>query len=113
MTPRSSGFRIAIGGIFQETSQFLTTRTDLDLWENTYIHHGDDLLQLAGTDCENAGMLAVCEAEGARAVPLLAARCVSGGPSTDHCYRTLRQALLSPCGKPLRWTACCWRSTDP
>ena len=96
MTPRSSGLRIAIGGIFQETSQFLTTRTDLDLWENTYIHHGDDLLQLAGTDCENAGMLSVCEAEGARAVPLLAARCVSGGPSTDGCYRTLKQALLSP-----------------
>ena len=99
MVRRSSNLRIAIGGIFQETSQFLTTRTELDLWKNTYIHHGDDLLQLAGTDCENAGMLAVCEAEGAQAVPLLAARCVSGGPSTDDCYRTLKQSLLSPLRK--------------
>ena len=47
-------------------------------------------------------MLAVCEAEGARAVPLVAARCVSGGPSTDDCYRTLRQSLLSPLRKAAR-----------
>ncbi len=96
MTPRPSGLRIAIGGIFQETSQFLTTRTDLDLWQNTYIHKGNDLLQLAGTDCESAGMLATCEQEGAQPLPLVAARCVSGGPSTDRCYQTLKEFLLSP-----------------
>ena len=100
--------RIAIGGVFQETSQFLTTRTELDLWKNTYVHHGGDLLQLAGTDCENAGMLAVCQAEGAQAVPLLAARCVSGGPQHRQLLPGPSSSRSSPtCGKPLPWTASC------
>ena len=74
--------RIALGSIFHETSHFLTTRTELDLWRNTYLYEGADLLALAGTDCEVAGMLATCRDEGAETVPLMAARCVPGGPNT-------------------------------
>ena len=89
------GQRIAIGSIFQESNHFAATRTDLDLFRNTYILEGDDLLRLAGTDSEIAGMLAECERAGVEVVPLLAARSVSGGILTDTCYQTLKEALLA------------------
>lgn len=91
MTPR-----IAVGSIFQESNEFVTTQTDLALFRNTYVHERDALLQLAGTDCEVAGVLAVCERERAQVIPLVAARCVSGGPLSDACYASLKEALLAP-----------------
>ena len=87
--------RIGVGSIFQESNQFAATQTDLSLFRNSYVHEGDTLLQLAGTDCEVAGMLATCEAAGAQVVPLLAARCVSGGVLSDDCYAYLKDALLA------------------
>lgn len=88
--------RIAIGSIFQESNEFVKIRTELDLFRNTYVHERQALLSLAGTDCEVAGMLAVCESEGATVIPLVAARCVSGGPLSDDCYSYLKNALLTP-----------------
>jgi microcystin degradation protein MlrC len=88
--------RIAIGSIFQESNHFVTTRTDLALFRNTYVVEGDELFDLVGTDCEIAGMLSVCTDARAEVVPLLAARSVSGGPLTDACYGYLKQALLAP-----------------
>ena len=90
-----TGIRIGVGSIFQESNQFAATQTDLSLFRNSYVHEGDTLLQLAGTDCEVAGMLATCEAAGAQVVPLLAARCVSGGVLSDDCYAYLKDALLA------------------
>ena len=55
-----AGMRIGIGSIFQESNQFAATQTDLSLFRNSYVHEGDALLQLAGTDCEVAGILATC-----------------------------------------------------
>ena len=95
MNSNKSNLRVAIGGIFQETSQFLTTQTNLDLWENTYIHKGPEVFQLFGTDCETAGILATCIKNNIQTVPLAVARCVSGGPNTDHCYQFLKNLLLS------------------
>ena len=95
MTSNKSNLRVAVGGILQETSQFLTTQTNLDLWKNTYIHKDSELFQLFGTDCETAGMLATCIDKNVHVVPLMAARCVSGGPNTDHCYQFLKNLLLS------------------
>lgn len=86
--------RIALGSIFQESNHFAHQRTGLDLFRNTYLLEGDDVLRLAGTDGEPAGMLAACERSGATVVPLLAARSVSGGVLTDDCYGTLKAALL-------------------
>ena len=93
--------RIAIGSIFHETSHFLSTRTELDLWRNTYLHEGTDALELDGTDCEVAGMLAACHPEQAGVIPLMAARCVPGGPNTEACYAYLREALLAPLRRAL------------
>ena len=90
-----AGMRIGIGSIFQESNQFAATRTDLALFRNSYVHEGDALLQLAGTDCEVAGILATCAEEGAQPVPLLAARSVSGGALSDACYTELKETLLA------------------
>ena len=90
-----TGMRIGIGSIFQESNQFAATQTDLALFRNSYVHEGDALLQLAGTDCEVAGMLATCADAGAQAVPLLAARSVSGGALSDACYTELKETLLA------------------
>ena len=62
--------RIGVGSIFQESNQFAATQTDLSLFRNSYVHEGDTLLQLAGPDCEVAGMLATCQAAGAQVVPV-------------------------------------------
>lgn len=91
----SHAWRVAIGSIFAESSHFLTTRIDRSYFENTYIYERDDLFRLAGTDCEIAGALTICERENAEIVPLVAARSVSGGPVTDECYNELKQMLLS------------------
>ena len=91
-----NGLRIGVGSIFQESNQFAAPQTELSLFRNTYVHAGDALLQLAGTDCEVAGMLATCAEEGAQVVPLLAARSVSGGALSDDCYAYLKEALLAP-----------------
>ena len=90
-----AGMRIGIGSIFQESNQFAATQTGLDLFRNSYVHEGDALLQLAGTDCEVAGILATCVDAGAQAVPLLAARSVSGGALSDACYTELKETLLA------------------
>ena len=87
--------RIGVGSIFQESNQFAATQTDLALFRNSYVHEGDALLQLAGTDCEVAGILATCAEEGAQPVPLLAARSVSGGVLSDACYTELKETLLA------------------
>ena len=90
-----TAMRIGIGSIFQESNQFAATQTDLALFHNSYVHDGDALLQLAGTDCEVAGILATCAEEGAQPLPLLAARSVSGGALTDDCYTELKERLLA------------------
>ena len=90
-----TAMRIGIASIFQESNQFAATQTDLVLFRNSYVHDGDALLQLAGTDCEVAGILATCAKEGAQPLPLLAARSVSGGVLTDNCYTELKEMLLA------------------
>ena len=87
--------RVGVGSIFQESNQFAATQTDLSLFRNSYVHEGGALFQLAGTDCEVAGILATCADEGAQVLPLLAARSVSGGPLSDDCYAYLKETLLA------------------
>ncbi len=96
MTNSESKLRIAVGAIFNETSAFLTTRADIQHWKNTYVLHGADLFALASTTTEEAGVLAVCANVGVEVVPLMAARSVSSGPSTDACYAELKESLLRP-----------------
>ena len=88
--------RIAIGSIFQESNEFVTVQTELDLFRNSYVYERDDLFRLTDADCEVAGMLAVCARENAEVAPLVAAACVSGGSLSDACYTALKDAMLTP-----------------
>ena len=90
-----SVFRIAIGQISQESNSFVSALAEIDLFRNSYLHEGDELFQLASSDTEIAGMLAVCQEEGAEVVPLIATRSVSGGPLSDECYGTLKSKMLA------------------
>ena len=79
MTDARAGrrLRIAVGQISQESNSFVDTRTGLDLFRNSYLCEGDEILTLRSTDTEVAGMLTVCDAEGVEVVPLIATRSVS------------------------------------
>jgi len=88
--------RIAVGSIFQESNEFVLTRTELDLFRNTYVHERDALFALTGTDCEVAGMLAVCTQEAATVVPLVAGRGVS---PADRCPTSVIPISKKPCSR--------------
>jgi microcystin degradation protein MlrC len=89
-------YRVAVGQISQESNSFVAVLAELRDFENSYLHRGDALFGLAGSETEVAGMLAVCSEQGAEVVPLVATRAVSGGPLSAACYATLRAALLDP-----------------
>ena len=88
--------RIALGGLFTETTHFLSTTAGLDHWRNGYVLQGEEVFSLRGATCEEAGMLAILEGEGVEVVPLAAARTVSSGPSTDAAFAYLKDAILRP-----------------
>ena len=55
-----AGFRIAVGSIYQEGNSFVNTRTDLDLFQNSYLLERDELLELGSeAKCREAGKLRV------------------------------------------------------
>src|SRR5215213_5639532 len=90
--------RIAVGQISSESNHFVQFLCDIDFFEKTgYVRRGDELLGLAGTDTEVAGMLAILQqADDVEIVPLLAARANSSGPLSAQCYTTLKELLLAP-----------------
>jgi microcystin degradation protein MlrC len=90
--------RIAVGQISSESNHFVHTPCELDFFYQTgYVRQGDELLGLAGTDTEVAGMLAILQqAEDVEIVPLLAARANSSGILSAECYKTLKDLLLAP-----------------
>ena len=96
MTSDRRSPRIALGALFSETSHFLTTTVGLDHWRNTYVLAGNDIFSLRGATCEEAGALNVLDAAGVDLLPLLAARAVSSGPTTEEAYRWLKQGILAP-----------------
>src|ERR1019366_10487899 len=86
MTSDRRSPRIALGALFSETSHFLTTTAGLDHWRNTYVLAGNDIFSLRGATCEEAGAFNVLDAAGVDLLPLLAARAVSSGPTTEEAY---------------------------
>jgi microcystin degradation protein MlrC len=89
--------RIAVGQISSESNHFVSTPCELDFFRKTgYLLEGNELLTLAGTDTEVAGILATLEeAEDVDIVPLLAARANSSGPLSFACYSFLKDHLLT------------------
>jgi microcystin degradation protein MlrC len=88
--------RIAVGGMFTETTHFLTTIVGLEHWRNGFVLEGDEVFALRNATSEEAGVLAVLDEVGASILPLAAARTVSGGPSSDTTYAFLKEAILQP-----------------
>src|SRR5215218_3514809 len=95
MTGPASRSRIAIGQISQESNAFVTWRTELTHFQNSYLLEGADVFALADSQTEVAGALAVCQVAGVDIVPLIATRSVSGGPLSSACYSELRARLLA------------------
>ena len=96
MSQSNSQYRIAIGSMSNETSHFLTTITELEHWQNNYVLYENALFNLAGTDCEIAGMLSTLDEKRVEIVPLMAANAVAGGPNSDACYQHLKESILHP-----------------
>lgn len=88
--------RIAVGGLFTETTHFGTKTVGLDHWRNGYVLAGAGVLSLRGRTTEEAGMIAILDEVGATIVPLAVARTVSSGPTTDEAHAVLREAILYP-----------------
>ena len=87
--------RFAIGGIIQESNDFVPDRCGLDMFQADYLLYGDAVLAgLRGTRTEVAGILAACEELGVTPVPLLAAHSCAYGPLTAECYEHLRSEAL-------------------
>jgi len=89
--------RIAVGQISSESDYFVTLPCELDLFRATgFLYERNDLVKLAGTGGEIAGVLAMLQEMGdVDVVPLLAARCNSSGPLSETCYGYLREHLLT------------------
>ena len=95
MTVEKRPYRIALGQISQESNSFVSKLMELDLFENSYLLEGPALFNLTSSDTEVAGFLSICRAAGAEIVPLFATRAVSGAALSAHCYRTLKDKLLT------------------
>ena len=87
--------RIAIGQISQESNAFVTWRTELAHFRNSYLLERDDIYSLTGSQTEVAGALTVARAAEVELVPLIATRSVSGGPLSAACYAELKARLLA------------------
>lgn len=94
MNERHSPFRIAVGQFSQESNAFVTQTTELEHFRNSFLLEGDALFELASSQTEVAGALAVARAAGVEVVPLVATRSVSGGPLGRSCYQTLKAMML-------------------
>ena len=70
--------RIAVGGILTECNLLGGVPIPLELYEETELLRGDEMLQQ--TTSVVGGMLATLRAEGAEAVPLLFASACAAGP---------------------------------
>lgn len=89
-------YRVAVGQVSSESNHFVDFECDLETFRTTgYVYEGVDVLDLAGTDTEVAGMLDGLADASAEVIPLLAARAVSSAPLTAECYSTLKRGLLA------------------
>src|ERR1017187_10052733 len=89
-------YRIAIGGISFEGNSLSPQRANRDQFEKKYLKTGSEILtDLAGTNTEHAGAIAVLRLRDAEIVPLLAAHGIAGGQVTRECWQELKTELLS------------------
>lgn len=85
--------RIGIVGLRHESNTFLSTPTDLRLWERS---SGDQVRERwGGTHNEMGGFLAGLEAEGATAVPVYSALATPAGTITAGAFEALSDELFS------------------
>jgi microcystin degradation protein MlrC len=89
--------RVAVGGVSLESNDFVPFTAELETFRDTgFFAEGDAVFDLASTDTEIAGALAVLAAAGADVVPLLAARGNSSGRLSRDAYARVRHGILGP-----------------
>lgn len=89
-----AGPRIAIGGLLFEGNSLSPERNALSTFTSNPYAEGEAILDLAGSDVEVAGALAVLRAAGAVPVPLLYTHGGAGGQVTRAAWDSLRGSLL-------------------
>ncbi len=91
-----SALRIAVGQISAESNHFVPSGCGLGFFRATgYLHEGDALLKLDGSDTEIGGILDACQKDGnVEIVPLIAARGNSSGPLARDAWAWLRAEML-------------------
>ena len=91
------GLRVAVGGVSLESNDFVPYTADLATFRDTgFFAEGDAVFDLASTDTEIAGALAVLASVGVDVVPLLAARGNSSGRLSADTYARVRRGILGP-----------------
>lgn len=93
----SKKHRVAVGQLSSESNHFVCAACELEFFRSTgYLCEGEELFNLASTDSEVGGILAVLAGSGqVEVVPLLAARANSSGPLSVSCYACLKERLLA------------------
>lgn len=92
--------KILVGGIYHESHSFSHLPTDLDLFKQTLLLEGDEVIdKLRGTTSEMGGFIEGAEQFGFDLVPTVWAWGVSTGPvrqsTLDHLLELVRQRLAS------------------
>jgi microcystin degradation protein MlrC len=89
--------RVAVGGVSLESNDFVPYTADLATFKDTgFFAEGDAVFDLASTDTEIAGALAVLASVDADVIPLLAARGNSSGRLSADTYSQVRRGIMAP-----------------
>ncbi len=96
----SGGFKVALGGFMHETNTFAPTKAGLDVFLRGGgpfgLFEGDDAIaRLAGVNAGFAGGLAVAEAEGWTATPLLWAAASPSDRVTEEAFETIVGKMIA------------------
>lgn len=97
---RSSGLRVAIGGILHETHSFMQAGTTLADFAAQSLHFGDDLItSMRASRSGIGGMIDGANGYNWRLLPTLYAAAMPAGTVTDEAYRKLLSELTERLAK--------------
>src|SRR3990172_3713652 len=100
--------RIAVAQIYQETNTFSPVKTTLKNFRDSYLGVGEAIARdLRGENIEINGMLQACAEVGFEAIPLIAAKSISGGCLTRDTLNFLLDTLSSQLDKALPVAGVC------
>jgi microcystin degradation protein MlrC len=103
----SSGFRIALLGIYHESNTFIGHPTTLENFKDSHWLMGEDIIkEYKNSFHEIGGMLEVMEKHNAEVVPVMFAEATPGGIVTKETYEHLLHEMLGTLEQHLPVDAC-------